>query len=66
MSGHTAGKITIGNNVWIGSNCTILKDVRIGDGAVIGAGCTIFEDVEEGSIILSNTQRDTVKKRRFQ
>ena len=66
MSGHAAGKITIGNNVWIGSNCTILKDVRIGDGAVIGAGCTIFEDVEEGSIILSNAQRDTVKKRRFQ
>ena len=66
LSGHTAGKITIGNNVWIGSNCTILKDVQIGDGSVIGAGCTIFEDVEEGSMILNNSQRDSIKKRRFE
>ena len=63
LSGHIAGKITIGNNVWIVSNCVILKDVKIGDGAVIGAGCTIFEDVEEGSVILNNNQRNSIKSR---
>ena len=52
LSGHITGKITIGNNVWIVSNCVILKDVKIRNGAVIGVGCTIFENVEEGSIIL--------------
>ena len=29
------GKLKIGNNVWIGANCTILKDVRIGDGQLL-------------------------------
>ena len=50
-SGHKGGKIIIGNNVWIGSNAVILKDVSIGDGAVIGAGCVIRKDVKNNEII---------------
>ncbi|WP_138001921.1 DapH/DapD/GlmU-related protein [Robinsoniella peoriensis] len=30
--------IHIGQNVWVGSNATILSSVTIGDGAVIAAG----------------------------
>jgi len=37
--------IKIGNNVWIGMNCTILKGVSIGDGAVIAAGSLVNKDV---------------------
>ena len=65
LSGHIAGKITIRNNVWIVSNCVILKDVKILNGAVIGAGCTTFENVQKGSIILDMNQSNDVKKRRF-
>ena len=35
--GHIGGKIIIGNNVWIGANTVILKDVIINDNSVIGA-----------------------------
>lgn len=38
--------ITIGDNVWIGTNAIILKGVNIGCGAVIAAGSLVNKDVE--------------------
>lgn len=37
--------IHIGNKVWIGANCVILKGVTIGDEAVIAAGSVVRKDV---------------------
>ncbi|MCD9019792.1 hypothetical protein K7P01_29895 [Fulvivirgaceae bacterium QH1ED-6-2] len=37
--------ITIGRDVWIASNVTILKGVTIGDGAVIAANSVVNADV---------------------
>jgi len=37
--------ITIGNDVFIGWNVTILDGVNIGDGAVIGAGAVVSKDI---------------------
>ena len=36
---------TIGNDVFIGANVTILDGVKISDGAVIGAGAVVVEDI---------------------
>ncbi len=41
----------IGNDVWIGANSVILKDVIIGDGAIIGAGSIVTKDVEPFAIV---------------
>ena len=38
-------KTTIGNDVFIGINVTVLDGVTIGDGAVIGAGCVVSKDI---------------------
>lgn len=38
LQGFKSDKVTIGNDCWIGSNCTILKGSHIGDGCVIAAG----------------------------
>ena len=35
--------ISIENNVWIGTNCTILKGVSIGKGSVIAAGSVVIK-----------------------
>lgn len=43
--------ITIGNNVWVGANCVILRGVTIGDNAVIAAGSVIHDDVPADSVI---------------
>jgi len=46
-------KTTIGNNVSIGSNATILP-VNICDDVVIGAGSVITKDINESGIYLGN------------
>lgn len=43
--------IRIGNDVWIGSNATILAGVTIGDGAIIAAGAVVTKDVEANTIV---------------
>lgn len=43
--------ITIGKNVWVGSNSTILQGVTIGDNAVIAAGAVVTKDVKPGTIV---------------
>ena len=37
--------ITIGKNVWIGANCTILKGVCIADDVVIAAGSVVTKSI---------------------
>ena len=46
--------VKIGNNVFIGSNVTILKGVSIGDNAVIASGSVVKDDVDENTIVMGN------------
>lgn len=59
--GFSSGKISIGENSWIGSNVTILKNISIGNNCVIGAGCVVFRSIPDNSILLSN---GTIKAKR--
>ncbi|MDY2736945.1 sugar O-acetyltransferase [Intestinibacter sp.] len=43
--------IIIGENVWIGSNSTILPGVTIGDGVIIAAGAVVTKDVPANVIV---------------
>ena len=45
------GCIEIMDNVFIGSNSTILYDVRIGPKAIVAAGSVVTKDVPPGSIV---------------
>lgn len=44
------GRITIGNNVFIGARTTILPNVHIGDNVVIGAGSVVTKSIPCGEI----------------
>ena len=46
--------IKIGNNVWIGSDCTILPGVEIGDGVIIGAGSVVTKSIPANTIAVGN------------
>lgn len=52
--------ITIGDDVWIGSNVTILDGVTIGDRSVLAAGAVVTKDVPAGAIVAGNPAK--VKK----
>lgn len=49
-----AQPITIGNNVWIGGNSTVLMNVTIGDNCVIGAGSVVTKSIPANSIAVGN------------
>ena len=44
------GKVTIGNNVFIGAGTTILPNVRIGDNVIVGANSTVTKSLENGFV----------------
>ncbi len=46
--------ITIGDNVWIGMNTTILAGVRIGNNVIIGANSVVTKDIPDNSISAGN------------
>jgi hypothetical protein len=45
------GKITIGNDVWIGARAMILPSVKIGNGAIIAAGAVVTKDVPDCAVV---------------
>lgn len=53
----SAGKVKIGNNVFIGMNTLILKDVEIGDNVVIGAGSVVTKNIPPNSVVAGNPAR---------
>ncbi len=55
-TGHpsTNGDVVIGNDVWIGSNATIMSGIKIGDGAVIACNSHVVKDVEPYTIVGGN------------
>lgn len=45
-----AKPVTIGRDVWIGANCTILPGVTIGNNVVIAAGAVVTKDVPDNCV----------------
>jgi len=43
--------VSIGDNVWIGANCTIFPGVRIGTGAVVATASVVTADVPPNTLV---------------
>lgn len=54
-------EIKIGNNVWVGLNCIILKGSKIGDNAIIAAG-SVVKGVVPANSIYSTQNSSTFKE----
>jgi len=53
----TNGGISVGNDVWIGRDVTIMSGICIGDGAVIAANSHVVKDVKPYEIVGGNPAR---------
>jgi acetyltransferase-like isoleucine patch superfamily enzyme len=64
IQGHpaTKGAVTIGNDVWIGKNATIMSGITIGDGVVIAANAVVVRDIGDYEVWGGNPAR-FIKKR---
>lgn len=48
------GRVTIGNNVFIGAESVVLPGVNIGNNVVIGANSTITHDIPDNSVVVGS------------
>lgn len=56
--GYTkVGRVTIGNNVFIGWGSIVLMDTTIGNNVVIGAGSVVTRDIPDNSVAVGNPCR---------
>lgn len=46
-----AKPVRIGNDVWIGGNCTILPGVTLGNNVVVAAGAVVTKDVPDNCVV---------------
>ena len=51
------GRVTIGNNVFIGAESVILPGVTIGNNVVIGANSTITHDIPDNMVVAGSPAR---------
>lgn len=51
------GGISIGSDVWLGANSTVVAGVTIGHGAIVAASAVVTKDVEPYAIVVGNPAR---------
>lgn len=49
--GTKLGRVTIGNNVFIGTGSIVLCNTRIGDNVVVGAGSLVTGDIPSNTVV---------------
>lgn len=54
MKNRKCSPVVIGDDVFIGAKCIILKGVTIGDGAIIGAGSVVTKNIPACQIWAGN------------
>ena len=48
------GRVTIGNNAWIGFGCTIRNGITIGNNSRVNMGAVVTKDVLDGQAVSGN------------
>lgn len=51
------GTVRLGNDVFLGVNSVVLRDVTIGDYTIVGAGSVVTRDVPSGVVVAGNPAR---------
>ena len=48
---ENTSRVSIGNDVWIGSNVLLIGGIEIGDGAIVAAGAVVTKNVPSYSVV---------------
>jgi len=55
------GSIKIGENTFVGANCTILPNTQIGTNCIIGAGSVVRGEIPDNSVAIGNPAKVIMK-----
>ena len=61
LQGGKLKRISIGSDVWIGSNSVLMNNVK--DGSIVGAGSVVIKEVEPYCVVAGNPA-EVIKKRK--
>lgn len=59
---NKGGKLVIGNNVWLGYNCTICKNGSINDNVIVGACSLVTKPIRESNCIVVGEPAQVIKR----
>ena len=59
--GVKKNKTTISDNVFIGSNTSLVAPIKIGKKSIVGAGSVITRDVKENSLALERSEQEEIE-----
>ena len=59
--GYKKNKTTISDNVFIGSNSSLVAPIKINKNAVVGAGSVITQDVKENSLSIERSEQEEIE-----
>ena len=59
--GVKKNKTTISDNVFIGSNSSLVAPIKINKNAVVGAGSVITQDVKENSLSIERSEQEEIE-----
>lgn len=54
--------VTIGDHVWIGTRCLLLKGSRVADGCVVGAGSVVLGAFDEPNCLIAGSPARVVRR----
>ena len=54
LGNTSTGRPTIGNNVLLGANVTVIGPVHIGNNVIVGAGAVVVKDIPDNSVAVGN------------
>lgn len=52
-----SGSVKIGNNTWLGPNCSIIDHVSIGNNVIIGIGAVVTKSFQDSVVVVGNPAR---------
>ena len=59
--GVKKNKTTISDNVFVGSNTSLVAPIKIGKKSIIGAGSVITKDVKKNSLALERSDQEEIE-----
>ena len=62
--GVNKNKTIIGNNVFVGSNCSLIAPLKIDDSSFIAAGSTISKNVSKNDFSIARARQNIIKNAR--
>ncbi len=62
---HTAGRVHVAQDAFLGTGCAVIPDITIGKGVVAGAGTVIIDNIPAFTKVVGNPAKEIEKLKKY-